>query len=165
MKVKLLVGALVVLVVMNLATIGAFLFVQLHHPRPAAVLPEGAGVERLHARLLDDLSRPERRRLFRAMRSFHEETRSLVEDTRALEDDLVASMNQSPAPRAHIDSLLQQISDNRLEIARRATDRMIAMGDSLTPEEREHMIDALMRMRQAGPPGQRARGWRARLGH
>jgi uncharacterized membrane protein len=164
MKVKLLVGALVVLVVMNIATIGAFLFVQLHHS-PAPVSWRGRDrAEQLHERLLGDLSRPERRRLFGAMRSFHEETRSLYEETAALERDLITSMNESPAPRAHIDSLLQQISANRLEFARRATDRMIAMGDSLTPEERAHMIEALMRMRQ-GPPGERTRGWRARMGH
>jgi hypothetical protein len=53
-------------------------------------------------------------------------------------------------PRAHIDSLLEQISKNRLEIARRATDRMIAMGDSLTPDERGRMADALLRFRNLG---------------
>jgi hypothetical protein len=59
-------------------------------------------------------------------------------------------MKKDPVPRAHIDSLHQQISANRLEIARRATDRMIAMGDSLSPAEREHMIDAMARMRRGG---------------
>jgi uncharacterized membrane protein len=118
---------------------------------------------RLHRQLIGEFRPEERRRLVRAMRSFHEETYPLAQETRALEEDLIASMGEDPVPRTRIDSLLQRISANRLEIARRATDHMIAMGDSLSPEQREHITQALIRMRAPGPPGPVQR-WR-RLRH
>lgn len=148
MKVKWLVGALVVLVIINIAALGSFWY--MHHQAP----PPGPGFERsgrgekMERRHGRNLSRDERRRLFRAMRSFHQDVRPLIDQTDALEEDLIASMKQDPVPRARVDSLLEGISQKRLEIARLATDRMIAMGDSLAPEDRERMLDALMRFRR-----------------
>jgi uncharacterized membrane protein len=142
MKIKLLVGALVLLIVMNLAAITAFLVVQTRHPRPP-IEWRMAG----RGRPLASLDREKRRALFSTMKQFHEDTRDLLEQTHALEADAIAAMGEDPVPRARIDSLLQQISDNRLEIARRATDHMIEMGESLTPEEREHLMEALIRLR------------------
>ena len=158
MKVKLLVGALVVLMIMNVAALGSFLFLHLHGDRAP-----GPGRERLvHRWVARNIPQEDREQLFRTMRSFHQEVQPLVEQTADLEAQLIATMRENPVPRARIDSLLEQISHNRLEIARRATDRMIAMGDSLTPDERGHMVDALMRFRRGGPggPGDRQRRWR-----
>lgn len=173
MKIKLLVGALVLLIIINLAAIGAFLFVQSRAPHPvmapppigAGDHPEGAFEPGPPRGPMADLSPLERRRLFETQRAFREDARPLIEETRRLEDELVAAMNRSPAPRARIDSLLQQISAKRLEIARRATDRMIAMGDSLSAEERERLTNAIVRMRAGEgpggpPPRERVRRWR-----
>jgi uncharacterized membrane protein len=149
MKVKLLVGALIVLVIMNLAALGTFWFMRDH--RPAPPFGERPGREwRMHRGAGHNLSREERQLVFRAMRGIPQEVRPLIEETGVLEDDLIASMKKDPVPRAHIDSLHQQISAKRLEIARRATDRMIAMSDSLSPAERELMIDAMVRFRRGG---------------
>jgi len=160
MKVKILVGALVLLVVMNLAALGSFWYMQSRAPRPHSGWSQDDGNrERRYG--VQDMSREERRRLLRTMQSFRDEVRPLKEQTRQLEADLVASMREDPVPRARIDSLLQAISNNRLEIARRATDHMIALGDSLSPTEREHVIDVLMRLRPNRPgdrPGRRSRG-------
>lgn len=150
MKVKLLVGALVVLMIMNIAALGTFWF--MHHQtshfrdRPGREwrMRHGGG---------NDLSREERQRARRAMRSIHQDLRPLIDETASLEDDLIASMKKDPAPTAHIDSLLEQISAKRLEVARRATDRMIAMADSLSPAERDHMIDAMVKFRRGGFDG------------
>ena len=149
MKVKLLVGALVVLVILNVAALGSFLFFHLHGPRPGDW--QSMRERRMHHWVMRNVKPEERERLMRTMRSFHEEIRPLVDQTGTLEEQLIASMRKDPVPRAHIDSLLEEISRNRLEIARRATDRMIAMGDSLSPDERGHLIDLLMRMRRGGP--------------
>jgi uncharacterized membrane protein len=156
MKVKLLVGALAVLVLVNIAALGTFWFMhQGHHGhRP------GRDWRSQHEGKYD-LSREERKRVRRAMRSIRQEVRPLINETKSLEDDLIASMKKDPAPRAHIDSLHQQISAKRLEIARRATDRMIAMGDSLSTAERDLMIDAMVRHRRGGFEG-RGEGSRRR---
>jgi uncharacterized membrane protein len=154
MKVKWLIVALAVLVVMNIAALGAFLFTQRGGPREPAW---HAGRPRAVARWVARHAPEERRELFRAMRTFHEGVRPLVEQTDALEADLIESMGEDPVPRAHIDSLLEQISRNRLEIARRATNHMISLGDSLSPEEREHLMDALVRLHR-GPGAAGFRG-------
>lgn len=156
MKIKLLVGALVLLIVINIAALGAFLFVHLNN-RPGDRWTGGFRAD--HRRFAGALNDDERKKLFTAMKSFHDETRPMVENTKALEDDLMVAMRENPVPRARVDSLLEQISANRLDIARRATDRMIAMGDSLSPDERAHMVDALMSMRQGGPGRERMRHW------
>ena len=146
MKVKLLVGALVVLVLVNIAAIGTFWFMhhQGHHSHRS-----GREWRSQHEGKYD-LSREERKRVRRAVRSIREEVRPLIDETKSLENDLIASMKKDPAPRGHIDSLHQQISAKRLEIARRATDRMIAMGDSLSTAQRDLMIDAMVRHRRSG---------------
>jgi hypothetical protein len=57
-------------------------------------------------------------------------------------------------PQDHIDSLLTVISAKRLEIARRATHHMIALGDSLSVEERQRMMSMLLQMHPGfGGPG------------
>jgi Spy/CpxP family protein refolding chaperone len=164
MKVKLLVGALALLIVMNLAALGAFLVVQTHHRSPmgwhhggdrgaARMGDRGGARARLHDHLMGQLGPEERKKLFASMKEFHEKNGDMMRQTHMMEEDAIASMRQDPVPRAHIDSLLQQISANRLEIARHATDQMIALGKTLTPDQREHLMDAIMHMRGDGPPG------------
>jgi len=143
MKIKILVGALVLLMVVNVAAITAFIVV--HHSR--GMPPFGPWRAFRGERPLAHLDRDKRSALFGAMREFHRESRDLIDETRALENQAIAAMGEDPVPRAQIDSLLQQISDNRLEIARRATNHMIEMGENLTPAEREHLMAALMHMR------------------
>jgi hypothetical protein len=148
MKVKLLVGALLVLVLINIAALGSFWFLHAHGRHHG-----DRRYDREHrSHRFANVSEDERQKLFRAMKSFHEDVKPLSDATAKLEDDVVASMRKDPVPRAHIDSLLEQISKNRLELARRATDRMIAMGDSLSADERGHMVDALMRFRHGRDP-------------
>jgi uncharacterized membrane protein len=145
MKVKILIGALVVLMIINIAAIGSFLY--LHHHARHARQPDRA--HRFATRYVPE---KDRAKFFRTARALRQDIGSLADETGALEKDLIHSMGQNPVPRAHVDSLLEQISRNRLEINRKATDRMIAMGDSLTAEERGHMVDALLRFRNLGRP-------------
>jgi uncharacterized membrane protein len=150
MKIKVLVGALVFLMLVNLAAIGAILFVHLRHARSFPGVRDLA-----RGRPLATLDREERRALFRAMREHHEQSRDLIEATHVLEDEAIAAMGENPVPRARIDSLLERISENRLEIARRATGHLIEMGESLGPEEREHMMEVLMHVREPSAAGPR----------
>jgi uncharacterized membrane protein len=157
MKVKILVGALILLVAMNLAALGAFLMIQTHH-RPPVEWSRSGSRGRLHERLIGQLGPEERKKVFESMRAFHEKNGDLMRETRQLEDAAISAMREDPVPRARVDSLLQQISANRLEIARRATDEMISLGKTLSPEQREHLLNAIMHLRGDGPrPGRR--GW------
>lgn len=143
MKIKALAAILVVLIIFNVAALGSFLFLRLHH-RQAPQL------DRVHRWVLKNVPEQDRDKFFHTARSIHQDIGPLAQETSVLEKQLIKSMREDPIPRAHVDSLLEQISRNRLEIARKATDRMIAMGDSLTPDEREHMADALLRFRNLG---------------
>jgi uncharacterized membrane protein len=143
MKLKLLVGILVVLLIINIAALGSFLW--LHHTHR-----QNSQLDRAHRFALRYVPEKDREKFFRTARSLHQDVGPLAEQTSTLEKELINSMRKDPVPRAHIDSLLEQISANRLEIARKATDRMIAMGDSLTPDDRGRMVDALLRFRNLG---------------
>jgi len=154
MKVKFLVGALIVLVLMNLAALGSFFYMQHHAPAPR----RGERAQRWMSKNLPD---QDRREFVRTVRGIRKDIGPLAESTRVLEKQLIDSMREDPVPRARIDSLLQEISRNRLDMARRATDRMITMGDSLTPEERGRMVDAILRARRLDGAGHR-RDWRNR---
>jgi uncharacterized membrane protein len=143
MRVKFIIGALVVLLIMNIAAAGSFFYLH-HHERE---YHEG---DRMHRWVLKNVPEKDREKFFRTVRTVHQDIGPLADSTSALEQQLINSMRQDPVPHAHIDSLLEQISRNRLEIARRATSRMIAMGDSLTPDERGHMVDAILRFRKFG---------------
>ncbi len=143
MKIKILVGVLVALMVINIAALGSFLY--LHHHAKNAKQPN-----RAHRFAIRYVPEKDRAKFFRTARARRMDIGPLAEETSALEKDLIASMRQNPVPRAHIDSVLEQISRNRLEINRKATDRMIAMGDSLTDDERGRRVDALLRFRHLG---------------
>jgi uncharacterized membrane protein len=178
MKIKLLLGALVLLIVVNLAAIGAFLYMQRRAPAPPPMVPAGAPLSPVDEHPdgpgiggpfprgpMADLAPEERRRIFQGMRAFQRDVRPLLEETRALEDSLVAAMSARPVRRERVDALLKEIADRRLEIARRATDHAIALGDSLNPEERERLMNAIVRMRAGEGPGgpsprERLRRWR-----
>jgi uncharacterized membrane protein len=154
MKTRLLVGALIVLVIMNIAALGTFWYMQ-HQEGYRGHGRWGDRDRREHRWEGHKLPREERRRVFQAMRSLREQVRPLLDDTETLEGQLIDALKQDPIPRARIDSLHEQIAKNRLEIAKRTTDHMIAMSDSLSPAERERMIDAIARFRRGslGSPG------------
>lgn len=143
MKVKVIIGALVVLLIMNIAAVASFFYLH-HHVR------QYQRGERVHRWVMRNVAERDREKFFRTVHTIHDDIGPLADSTSELEKHLINSMRQDPVPRAHIDSLLEQISRNRLEIARRATDRMIAMGDSLTADERGHMVDAILRFRRFG---------------
>ncbi len=144
MKIKILIATLFVLLIVNVAALGSFLFLhhRAHHQPPQ--------LDRVHRWVVRNVPEKDRDKFFRTAHGIHDDIGPLVEETRGIEKQLIESMRQDPVPRAHIDSLLEQISKNRLEIARKATDRMVAMGDSLTADERAHMADALLRFRNLG---------------
>ena len=165
MKVRVLVGILVFLVVVNLAAIGTFLYVHFTRPeRGARWAQEGRpgmrGGPGMPGGMFDGdhpmatLSKEDRRLLFDMMSDFREANREKMAQTRALEEEMFELMQQDPVPMARVDSLLEEIAATRLEVAKEATRRLLEMRESLTPEQRERLHEVLLRMhRMGGPPG------------
>lgn len=170
MKIKILVGALVFLVVMNLAAAGWVLVLWLTHRdhgegsfnsdrrSPASVFerrggregrPGGSrGTARFH------LNPEERAQLLKLLHGFRDETENLRARIDSLEMRAVELMKDDPVPRAELDSILVEISAAQLEISRKAAEKMVESKSYLSPQQQEFFFEAIHRER----PG-RGRGW------
>jgi uncharacterized membrane protein len=149
-KIKLLIGVLVFLIVLNLATIGSFVYLQWSRGRdngpilvPAPEVSrrgqEGRRMER-GTRLRKD----KRNELWRLLEEFRAETEALGGRVRDLERQSFGLMQRDPVPRDSLDSLLEEISAVRLEISRRAADKLIEASVHLTPEQQRYFYAAVL---------------------
>lgn len=140
MKLKLLVGALLFLIVLNLATIGSFLYSQWKQDnRYAAPVPGFHGGERPHHRAerqgfprFEPESREELRRL---LEQLHRETADLREQINDLEIEAFGLLERDPVPRDSLDHVIEQIAGLRLDVNRRAMDKLIESKVHLDPQQ------------------------------
>lgn len=156
MKMKVLVIALVALIVINLATLGSYLYFRAtarpvpafwqrgpHGPdRPG---PDGPPVD----------LRPEQMRQLRgALRAFEAESRADRMRLHALEDSLVTLIMQDNPAEEAIDAIVTDIGVLRAELMRTATRNMIDAKQYLTPTQQRRFFHRILSMRP-GPPMQR----------
>lgn len=156
MKLKILVGLLIFLVVLNLAALGTFLYGHFSRsPMPPAPAVRGAWLERgaPHGErpLLGRLPHKERDELFKLLDEFQRETRDLRARTRTLEDEAFGLMQRDPVPTARVDSLLGEISTARLEVSRIAARKLVASKTILRPEQQRMFFDAILGARPPAP--------------
>jgi len=153
MKLKVLVGALVLLIVLNLATIGTFLYVHFTRPEMPPVVdgPEFTHRDADSGRRLrlHRLPSEHREALVGLLREFHSETEDLRTRLDALEGGVFDLMQGDPVPVARVDSLLGDVSRVRLEISRIATRKLIKAKGVLPPEEQRIFFDAILQARPA----------------
>jgi hypothetical protein len=168
-KVKLLIGALIFLIVLNLATIGSFVYTQWKRGREhAAWAPTPPDLQRsgrstgdtVRSRRHAGFGHEERAELWRLLSEFMEETAELRSKTTDLEEQVFDRMRRDPVPRAELDSLLAEIASVRLEITRRATDKLIEARAHISPEQLEHFYERILGSRSDG----RRMGYRHRFG-
>jgi len=170
-KLKVMIGVLVFLIVLNLATIGTFVYTQWKRSGPEYAFPGPMGPERplderfgsrRGSRSRLRLPDAQRRELHALFDEFLTETAELREHVRDLESQTFALMQRDNVSRPQLDSLLGEIAATRLEISRRAADQLIKSKTHLTPESRKAFYDAILdsrpRMRQGmrqhqGQPG------------
>ena len=153
MKLKVLVGVLVFLIVLNLATIGTFLYVHFTRPEMPPVVdgPEFTHRDADSGRRLrlHRLPSEHREALVGLLREFHSETEDLRTRQDALEGGVFDLMQGDPVPVARVDSLLGEVSRVRLEISRIATRKLIKAKGVLPPEEQRIFFDAILQARPA----------------
>lgn len=171
MKIKALVGILVFLIVINVAAIGTFLYVHFTAPDDRDARFGRPGPRGMHGgpfgggHPLADLPDDQRQLLFDMMREFRESSHDHMQRAHELEDQAFELMRQDDVPKAQVDSLLEEIASIRVQVAKDATTRLLEVRGDLTPEQREHLYNAILRMRpKMGPdgPGQGRRGGRGR---
>lgn len=144
MKIKVLIGILVLLIAVNLATIGSYLFhryddkPRMGFDRP----PRGEmrkprfprGMDREKRKLLQDLAREFRN----SVRPIHETIR---EDERRIREQLLAEETDA----AMTDSLIRVISEKRMKIQQKAIKDFIEAKKELTPDEQRVLASFLFR--------------------
>lgn len=157
MKPKLLIGILVVLIALNLATIGSFVFMQWRRggrdylaPRQ----PDWQNRSRQESQLKDPPLHPrfrldsEDRLVLRELLSdFYRDTEELRAHVRELEVEAFALMERDTVPRSELDSLLVDISAARFEIQRAAVDKLIESKEFLSPQQQKHFFQAILSSR------------------
>jgi Spy/CpxP family protein refolding chaperone len=165
MKTKVLVGILLFLIVINLSTIGVFVFHMLRGPKEAELMaPEGgrpAGMMAPESPMMR-LQPEMRERMHKLMMSFREETRVLQQKIFVLEDSTVALlMKNDPPPMSRINDIQKEISDLRLLINQKAIHNLLQAKSFLPPEQQDMFFRAIMQARpQIGRygPGMMGRG-------
>jgi Spy/CpxP family protein refolding chaperone len=150
MKTKVLVGILLFLIIINLSTIGVFVFHMLQGPKEAEPMtPEGGrpigmmAPESPMMRLQPEV----RERMHKLMTSFREETRELQQKIFVLEDTTVALLKNDPPPMGRITDNLKQISDLRLLINQKAIHNLLQAKSFLPPEQQDMFFRAIMQAR------------------
>jgi uncharacterized membrane protein len=153
MKIKLLVGGLVFLIIVNLATIGTFIYLQLNksEPRfkyraqdslmiPPFLHPDGRG---------KNLNKEQREKLFGMFEKFRNETKEVNEEIKVLQEEIKDQLMSAEVNEDDLNQKLQKIADLRLNISRTALKNIIEAKSFLTPEQVEHFVQAIM---QFSPP-------------
>lgn len=174
MKLKFLVGVLVLLIVVNLVAIGTFLYIHFTRPEPPGHF-SSPGMMRspapTRAQRLRHLQSEHREELMTLLGELREETSELRTRLSRLENDAFDLMQVDPVPSAQVDSLLREISTARFEISRVAARKLIKAKAVLPPEEQRMFFDAILEARPhrmphggpgdrpsrpPGPPGRRS---------
>ena len=150
MKTKVLVGILLFLIVVNLSTIGVFVFHMLRGPKEADLISgEGGWTGGMMAPEAPMMRlQPEvRERMHKLMVSFREDTKDLQQRIVALEDTTVALLKFDPPPMGRISDNLKQISDLRLLINEKAIHNLIQAKSFLPAEQQGMFFRAIMQAR------------------
>lgn len=166
MKIKFLVGALILLVIVNLAAIGTVIMMRARRlPMPErrgirAVAPEGE----LRSRRTR-IPREHREELMVQLHDLQQETEPFRERIADLEGQMFETLHAEQASEAVIDSLLSEISNVQFEMSKVATRKLIEAKEILPPEHWEMFFRAMLnarrgRMGMMGPRGDGRSGGR-----
>jgi uncharacterized membrane protein len=161
-KIKLLIGILVALIVLNLATIGSFVYMRWQAPQHelAALAPQADPDHRRGPRVrrVERGFRPsgeERRHLMELLSEFRTQTDGLRQKISEDENRVFELMQREDVARAEVDSLLEEISKSRLEMQRQAVEKLIESKAHLSPQQQQHFFDSILQTRPGGHIGQR----------
>lgn len=160
MKVKILIGVLLFLIAVNLATIGSYVYLRFTHDRARTFFNR----EHLDRRFRDREHRPDlkltkeqRKQLFSLFQSFRSETDSQRQHIGTLEAQTFQLLQQDPVPMDSVKQNLHKISDIRYDISLHIIQKLMEAKSFLNHDQQHAFYNAIMRARsnhpQAPPPG------------
>jgi len=158
MKVKILVGILVFLIVVNLATLGSFLYMQWRNPPQPEFQRMGQG-----PRVELNLDKSQRQQLRALLREFRTETEPLNDQIHQVEDEIFALLQEDAVDPGQVEDKLKEIAALRLEINKRIIEKFHETREFLSPVQQQHFYRSLMQARP-GPMGPGPRFQRGRPG-
>ena len=155
MKLKLLIGVLLFLIVLNLATIGSFVYKQWTQEQTYQThrLGHRAPVRIDGPRAMRALDPEKRQALRRLLDEFHEETGDLRDQIGRMETEAFALLERKTVPRDSLDMIMEQLSGLHLEISRRATDKLIEAKIHLDPRQQKMFFRMILTARPERGPG------------
>lgn len=159
MKIKILIGILLVLIVINLGTIGTYLYLQSTRDRnfphwdqnrrppfPPSHRPEMK------------LDREQRHQLRNLLQEFQQENKDIRNQIWELERTTFDLLQQENIPQNQVNENLKQLSDYRLKLMTAAVEKMIKAKSFLNPEQQKHFFDFIMESRPASTFGREPAG-------
>ena len=160
MKTKVLVGILLFLIVVNLSTIGVFVYHILLSPPKGREFPMVEGVRPPGAMgaqsPMMDVKPEVMEHVHKLMAQFHDDVSSLQQQIFDLEDSTVAMLKNNPPPMDRVNENLKRVSDLRLMINQKAVHNLLAAKSLLPPEHQDMFLRAIIQARPQ--PGQMGGG-------
>jgi Spy/CpxP family protein refolding chaperone len=153
MKIKILVGVLIFLIIVNFATIGTYVYFRITGP-PFSEFQNRPSDLRMPPPIRE-LGDKEREEMFKLMRDFIDETRTMRDSVRALDHELFQLFQQDPVPQETIEAKLRDIAEVKIEISKKAAARFIQAKTFLTPQQQERFFNSIMQSQPEFGPGWR----------
>lgn len=148
MKVKILIGALLFLIAVNLATIGSYVYLRFTHNQPHPLLRrEWVAHPPFRGRRGPGfyLNRAQRKQLMKLLQSFHRETMPERRQIRIIERKTFQLMQKDPVPMDSVEKNLKDIASIRYKISIHIIKKMMAAKSYLTPKQQHEFYNAIMR--------------------
>lgn len=146
MKVKILVGILVFLIVVNLATIGSYIYFRMERRSDRiSRFRDNNFPERFQKPPHLDLDREQMHQLLELRMSFERDTRELSERIRGLREDIFQMLKNDSVSMTDIEGKLEEISRLRTQIDKAAINKLIEAQEYLTPVQRDHFLRFLLK--------------------
>ncbi len=154
MKLKILIGVLIFLILINLATIGSFVYMQMNGSKnnQAGKRFNGRGMPPPPEELLLKLNKKQKEQLRGMLDKFQVKVQPYKEQIRVLDDETYKLLIQKPVPKDELNANLKKISDIRLKISQLALENMLDVKGILSSEQLELFYNAVIRPMPQGPP-------------
>lgn len=153
MKTKVLVGVLLFLIAINLATIGTFVYLNLTRPPQPPEFMEPPSRSGEGPRAPRGLDKGQREQLVALMNEFRDETRALRDSVRDLERSALELLKQDKLSLEQVDARLADIAALRLKLSEAAARKLIKAKAFLNPEQQEQFINLIIHSQPRRPDG------------
>jgi uncharacterized membrane protein len=149
-KVKILIGVLVFLIVVNLATIGSYVYFRVQH-KPVDVVSNFPGRFPRPPRL--ELDEAQRGQLVELRMSFENDTREISDEIAKTREEIYQMLRQDSVPMGSVEEKLRKVAELRIQVEQIAIKKLVEARHYLSPQQVDHLYRFLLMEspRRVGP--------------